>query len=658
MDLIQHREVNDLFFLVYNGTKIVVEVLKGGERLMCNVTIGDVLLGKYDLLSASSIKKAHKIFASKFVTHKEKFKDSTEFIDLFLRVTEKLRKKDFKKEKDLVVHELTPDARSFLMSPNLIDDMDDIERRTTKDPLIDAEEDLLVFNLVIISCKTQKPITYEHTGASSSGKTFPAEHAVKGFPDTMMLDPAGVSGKAMKYDYDYQDEETGAFVNKTGEKCIYFREKEDSIGAVRFFKQMMSHDKDQLTYKVTGKDTISGGSQTITYMLDGIASFILLSVGQMDDEEMNSRTMKGSPKVSKGKTKRVIEETFKSDAILEVWKPPQELEVMHDAMFNLKKCHTVNIFGPILGKIFPKDDMRRARDMNRLRGLIQACTVLHQYQRGYKIVDAEPIYYSSFEDNLIALILMDNMLESTVLGVSVITLKLYDIMKNMQDKDIPLTFNNIHEHAEADGIRMTMTDLKESHIQILENHRLIRRKQQATKTKPRSYAINKTYDDISKVPKLTPLFIAEVQKRKTQLIKKYEKSFESVVLPQIKQPINTPRVGGDKLTNVIKYLFGLNYFHNTTKDNVLWKIADESLKESLWSSEHVFKQDVIDISEQKDIMKHKRQAIKSIKNGKSAIAWRETITDIDEELHKQHLEQEEKEREEFELGMVKDDGTE
>lgn len=650
MDLIQNREVKDLFHLMHNGTKIVVEVLKGGDRLMCNISIADLPLGKYDLLSAVSIKKAYNLFTSRYGNHKDKFEDVSDFLDLFLRISEKLRNKDFKQEIEVAKHTLTPEAKAFLMAPNLIDKMDNIQRHTTEDPLIDTEDDLLVFNLVIISCKTQKPITYEHTGSASSGKTFPAEHAIRGFPEDMILDPAGVTGTAMKYDYDYQDEESGFFVNNTGEKCIYFREKEDSIDAVKFFKPMMSHDKEKLVYKVTGRDTISGGSQVITYMLDGISSFILLSVKHMDDEEMSSRTMKGSPTVSKDKTHKIIKRTFESDANREIWKPPQELEVMHDAMYNLRKCHTVNIFGPILGKIFPKDEMRRARDMNRLRGLIQACTVLHQYQRCHEIIDSQPVYYSTFEDNLISLILMDRLLESTVLGIPVVTLKLYDIMKSMQTREIPLTFNNIHEHAEANGFRMTMNELKDNHIQTLENHRLIRRKTQATKTKPRSYAINKTYDDISKVPKLTPLFIAEVQKTKTSLLKKYEKVFSNMILPPVKQPINTPKVG-EKLTNVIKYLFGLNYFHTTTKNNVLWKIANESLRESLYSNEHVFKQEIIDISEQKDIIKHKRQAIKNITSGKSAKQYREIITNLDEELHREHLEEERKARELFEQGV-------
>lgn len=654
MQLVQHPEVTNLFSAKYNAVKVVIEVLKDDKKLLCDISISEVHIGQCDISSPVSIGKSYKEFCKKFGNHKDKFSDLSEFNDLFLRIAEKLHNNDYIRESEKIKHELTPEAREFLLSPDLIDRMDLIERNSTRDPLIDSEDDLLIFNLVIISCKTERPITYEHTGGASSGKTFPAEHAVRGFPSSLILDPAGVSGKAMKYDYDYQDPETGYFINKTGGKCIYFREKEDSLDAVKFFKPMMSHDKETLEYKVTGRDSESGGSHVITYVLDGIASFILLSVKHMDDEEMSSRTMKGSPTVTREKTRKIIERTFESDANRDIWRPPKDLPMMHNAMYNLTKSNAINIFAPLIGKIFPKDDMRRARDMNRLRGLIQSCTVLHQYQRCYEIIDEKIIYYSSLEDNLVALILMDKLLESTVLGIPVGTLKIYDIMKDMEDRDVPLNFANIHEAAEASTMRMTMTDLKTHHVDILENHRFIKRKVQATKNRARSYAINKVYDDLSKVPKLTPLFIAEIQKTKQQIIKKWAPVFESITIPPIKQPLNTPRVGSDKLTNVIKHLFGFNYFHKSTIDNVLWKVTDESLKESLFSSEHIFKQEVIDISEQKEIIKHKRQAIKDIKSGKSAKEARKVITDADEELHKQHLEEEKQEREKYDNKVSED----
>ncbi|MFA5216934.1 hypothetical protein [Sulfuricurvum sp.] len=656
LKIIQSKEIQSLFTCQYNTNKVVVNLLKGGEALKCHLTVNDVILGKYDLLSATSIQKAYKQFSLSFTQHKEKFKDQNEFVDLMLHVGQKIRDQEFEREQTIIQRQLTKEAKEFLSAPDLIDRMDNIERRTTKDPLIYCEEDLLLFNLVIVSCKTPKPITYEHTGPTSSGKTFPAEHAVNGFPKEMIFDPAGVSAKANKYDYDYQDPETGEFVNKTGEKCIYFREKEDSIEAVKFFKPMMSHDKDRLMYKVTGKNQSTGTMETITYVLDGIASFILLSVKHMEDEEMSSRTMKGSPTISREKTNLVITSTFESDAKRQLWKLPAELPVMHDAMFSLKKHEAINIFGPILGKIFPKDEMRRARDMNRLRGLIQACTVLHQYQRCYEIMEDQQVYYSSLEDNIISLLLLDKLLESTMLGIPATTMKIYELMKDLETRDIPLTLNNIHENSDAIGYHQTMDTLKDVHLDTLENHRLIKIKVKATRSKERSYAINQRFEDITKVPKLTPLFIEELQLCYKKIIEEQKEAFSVMKLPEVSLPKNTiqHKTNDEHIKDVIKHMFGFNYFDASTEGNVLWKICLKEMRDLMFSR-HVLDQPAIDTTEEKEIIERKDKAINEIKTGQSAREWHREITPVDEALYQEYVQQQKEKRKILESGGDDDD---
>jgi hypothetical protein len=625
MDLIQSNDVSELFSVTYSDCKITINVLSGGDKLHCFITINGLPIGKYDLFSTTSLNKGYKYFVTQFKEPEKYFEDGNQFIDVFLHIGNKLKNQDFviqHKEQDKA---MTDEGKQFLTSSDLIDRMDYIQRRTTEDPLVECYEDILRFNLIIISCKTSRPITYEHTGESSSGKTWPANHAVNGYSSEMVPSPAGMTGKAGKYSWDYHDLEKNEYVNKTGEKCIYFREGQDNREAVEFFKQMMSHDDDRLEFDVPMKNAITGVMETAKFVLDGIASFIILSVVPMDKDEMSTRTMKGSPKVTPKKTEKVITRTFKGDTKIHLWKPPRDLPIMQHAMFCLKKYkRTVNIFASILGDIFPKDSMRRARDMNRLRGFISACTALHQLQRSYQIIDDEDVLFSSFEDNLIALILFDNIFEMTMLGMSEHTIKIYEVMKDMNEMDMELTEKNIHERVEAENIHIKFSTLKENHITVLENHRFIEVKNKGRGKKAREYIINKRVEDLSKTPKLTPLFIKGVQDNFVGLIDGMNDHIKNMIKANVSPPVNVMRKKGAG-KDIINQLFGMNYFHTSKKRNVLWKICDPKMRRMLFKNNHVLKGDEIDVQDMTKLMDEKKKAIDEIMSGESADEFKDLL---------------------------------
>lgn len=66
--------------------------------------------------------------------------------------------------------------------------------------------------------------------------------------------------------------------------------------------------------------------------------------------------------------------------------------------------------------------------------------------------------------------------------------KIYDIMKDMESRGVPLNCVNIHEACEASSIRFSMSDLK-THLDKLENSKFIKRVFQANKNRARSYKI-------------------------------------------------------------------------------------------------------------------------------------------------------------------------
>jgi len=649
MKLVQSNEMSRVFKTEHKGLNITLNIRKGGSSIKCFITINDMVVGKYDISSRPALKMAYNAFKDKFEKPDKYFKDEAEFCDLFLRVSDKLMNEDYEREGKQKIRELTNEARDFLKNKYLLDKMDYIERRTTEDPLVACWEDLLVFNLVIVSCKTTKPITLEFTGPAGSGKTYPANHAVNGFPDEMIIAPTGDTKNAAKYDWDHYDNKAGEYINVTRNKCIYFREKQDSIEAVKFFKPMMSHDNERLVYRVPIRDPVSGEYKTNKFIMDGIASFILLSVQHMDDEEMSTRTMKSSPKTSKRKTNNVITKTFESDGLHRVWKRMPELDIMHDAMFNLQRYKTINIFSSILSKIFPKDDMKRSRDMNRLRGLIRSSSVLHQFQRCTEIIDGNDVLYSSLEDNLIALLIMDGMFESTVLGIPSLSLKIYGIMKNMDDNDVELTPNNIHEWCEVENIRQTMRTLKEVHLDTLENHRMIKVKKFGTKGHEREYSINKRYEDITKVSKLTPIFISELQKSYPLILETYSGFFPDLKIPEVDSPDVYPKLCDDDLVTgeVIKHIFGFNYFSDKAEHTVFRKITPKNLYNVLFGGAHIIDEESVVDKDRQQTQKNKEKAKREIKSGASAKEWKHISESDADKAYLKHVEEEEEKIREF-----------
>jgi len=631
MDVIQSKDTQQLFYVVHREKTVSFEILKATkESLKCFIIFDKLQLGKYDLISALSLQKAWSIYKSKHIEYKKFFEGQNEFCDFLMMVGQKIRRSEFIQERQETKRELTTEVRDFLLSHDLIDKMDYIQRRTTRDPLIDCEEDLLLFNLVIMSCKAERPITYEHTGPTSSGKTFPAEHAINAYPHEMVIRPAGATGKAPKYNWDYQDEKTGDFICNKAEKCFYFPEKEDSIDAVTFFKPMMSHDVEVLKFQVPISNPVTGVPKTVWFIMDGIASFILLSVGHMENEEMSTRTMKGSPTIDSKKTERIITETFESDMISEVWKPPKDLDLMKDAMYCLKKVHVVNLFAGILGEIFPKDHMKRCRDMNRLRGFIQSCTVLHQYQRLWKMAGDKQVYYATFEDNLMALILVDKLLETTMLGIPSETMKIYGKIKELSEFGTTISYELVHEHIEGLNMHMTLDTLKKSHMQTLLNHGLIKVKEQGTRSAPRSFKINQKYEDVNKVPKLTPIFINEVQNRYNNIINDNADLFSTVNIPPgVTTPKNTIQMKKRSHQNVVaKHLFGLRYFDEKTIHNILWKLCDDDMKDSLFNGNHILTGDRVDTSKREAIIEKRKIALQELESGGYDDVESDTYIDI------------------------------
>jgi hypothetical protein len=645
----QSLEIGRVFKTEHKGLKITINVRKGGNSLKCFISTDEFILGKYDLTSQHSLKLGYDRFKKNYANSNKYFKGEEEFIDFFLRVGEKLTTEEYEREGKTQTRELTKEALEFLKSPNLVDRMDYLERNTTEDPLVHCHDDLLIFNLVIISCRTTKPITLEFTGPSGSGKTYPANHAVNGFPKEMIIAPTGDTKNASKYDWEYYDQKNREYIVKTGDKCVFFREKQDCIEAVKFFKPMMSHDDSRLIYRVPMKDPVTGEVRTVKYVMDGIASFILLSVKHMDDEEMASRTMKGSPKSSKQKTSDVIDKTFESDGFHRIWTPPKELEVMKDAMFNLQRYPTINIFTKFISKIFPKDDMRRARDMNRLRGLIRSSTVLHQYQRCKENIDGKDVLYSSLEDNIIALLILDRMLESTVLGIPALTLKIYEIMKKMDLEEIDLTPNNIHEHCEISNIHQTMTTLDEVHLRTLENHRFVKLKKYATKSSEKMYSINKRYENITKVPKLTPLFIKEIQKSFRDIMINYEEVLPNIIVPDVVSPKNYPKsLDDDAVTGpALKHLLGFHYFDKDISTNSLKKMTPKNVRNILYNDLHIIEQPELKDLENEEMEENREKAVKEIKSGKSAVEWKMLSEKEADGLYQEYVEEQEEKMRDF-----------
>lgn len=561
-----------------NGTK---------DTLKVNLTINKSSLGKIDLMNNNALRSAYKEFCDKFSNNTEYFKSEIQFKDVMRMIVDKLRNQDFELEGKKIIIELNDNIKSFLGHPTIMNNIDDVIRISSRKGFVREWSNLMIAYLTVLSTKTDNPINLDFTGATSVGKSYIVVRATIAF-DKSFLDVL-IGGSKTSYKYMGKMEDDGKYHVHLEGMSIILLETSESQDLIRFFKAIMSHDTENNEFEmtVTGKNEITGESESRRIVIHGIPSFILLGTVTLDEDEYLSRTLRGAPEISSGKTKESVSIGFQkwSKPIKHVKHP--DLQFLKDSMSYLKKYPTFNIFAPIIDEFFPKDDMTRNRDRDKLIGLIESITILHQLQRK-KYDDFLAV---TLEDNIIGLMLMDKMIDTTFASLPKTTLEIYKIMKQMEEpenggKVIPLEESLILEQIDVRGnvSIKSLVSLKEQ-IKRLLNHHLIEVKVRGHGSQPRSYMIVPK-EDLYRL-KLTPLFIEKVAKKLDKILEDNED-----LLLQCSGD-------GDIMSDIIE----MNYFRPENVNTAIYYITPENLRAQLFDKQHVL--DIVGDENTKEYLRRK-----------------------------------------------------
>ena len=568
-----------------NETDVSFDFLVGTkENLKVNLTINKSSFGSVDLFNNNQLKKVYQDFCEKFGDNKEYFAGEQQFKDFFTRIAEKVRGGDYELEFAHNSIELNDKIIKLFKHPDLMNRIDDIIRKSSKKGFVREWDNLMTAYCTILSCKTNNPINLDLTGESSVGKSHIVVRACIAFNRDFVDVIIGGSKTAYKYRGELGDD--GKYHVDLTNKSIVILESSEASDLIKAFKAIMSHDTEDDVFEipVTDKNEITGQREVINIAFHGIPSFIMLGTTISDEMEHITRTLRAEPEVSSGKTKEAVEIGFSK------WAKPvkhivhPELKTLRDGMSCLKKYSTFNIFASILSDIFPKDEMGRCRDSFKLIGVIEAITILHQFQR-LKYNDFIAV---SLEDNVIGLMLIDKMMDATLAGITQTTLKIYDIMRKMEYPErggevIPLEEPLILERVMIDDtitVR-SMDDLK-SHLKVLLNHHLIETKNKGRGNQAKSYRIIKN-QDVEK-QKLAPLFIERVSSNVNKLIDNYRDTLLKCELPELQLPQKTIISDDD----IIKSIFGMNYFIPENINTPIYFVTPKELRDKLFSKEYIF----------------------------------------------------------------------
>jgi hypothetical protein len=608
-----------LWYLHHNDVKIELKhVSATPTAIKMYITIAGEMLGLYNILAMRSIKDIYNSMTRKLSGWANYFKDIDEFESVFLKIGQNLKDGNYEYEdmkKEIIP---TKDAIDFLKQPDLIDQIDYVIRNTGQDPYCGEYANTLLIFLTMLSKDITSPLNLEVVGPSSLGKTYMVLRVSNVFPPKNVMIIAGATAEALKYEVTETDND-GRNIVDVSDKIMIILEKDESMGFVKKLKPIASHDRYELPYKVPTKNDVTGERRTVEFVIRGWPSIITLTTQNPDDVELLSRVLVASPTASMKKLKEVITAIFDDGVKLPSQKKdPKEHKILMSALSSIRPMHVINPFLPLITKIFPTDSPQRQRDAKKLRSMIEAVTVLHQYQRLLGNDENTPFLVSSFEDNVIGLSLIDLTLESTFTGVPKTTMRVYNVIRDMNDTGINLTVKNIYKRLSYEDVKLVggQNALYENHIKKLIDMGWMEGVGKIGKgSKQTKYTIPPFAEEFARIPKITPLFVEMVQDQET---------LKSILTPHLDiimscEPpdceVNLPRpIDLDFVTdewNLLKYTLSSIYIGKGNKGNVVHRIMNRELGSKLYTHKNpLFVNVEIQAGKEKETLELKKSVAK------------------------------------------------
>lgn len=280
-------------------------------------------------------------------------------------------------------------AEELLRSPHL---MDRLAEAFDAAGIVGEQVNRLSAYLTATSRLLDKPLAVIIQSTSAAGKTTLMEAVLAFFPPEDQVKYSAMTGQSLYY---------------LGEKNLKHKvlaivEEEGAEKASYALKLLQSEG--ELTIASTGKDSTTGRMKTEEYHVEGPVSIFLTTTSIAIDEELLNRCLILTVDESREQTERIhaLQRQSRTLEGLRRKKKRQEvLKALQNVQRLLKPVAVVNPFADQL--TFTADRTRTRRDHEKYLTLIDAVTLLHQYQRPLEEdPEAGPHIKTTLEDIAIA----------------------------------------------------------------------------------------------------------------------------------------------------------------------------------------------------------------------------------------------------------------
>ena len=318
---------------------------------------------------------------------------------------ESIRKALEPKEKAVLLsEEETAEALDFLRDPNLLTRiLEDFETGG----LVGEDTNKLTAYLAAVSRKLDKPLAIIVQSSSAAGKSALME-AVLGFvPEEDREKYSALTGQSLFYFGEGRS---------LRHKILAIVEEEGAEKAGYALKLLQSEG--ELSIASTGKDPQTGRLVTMVYRVEGPVMIFLTTTAIEIDEELLNRCLVLTVDESREQTRRIHELQRRAstlDGIVASRRKPKALKVHRNAQRLLRPLLVHNPYASRLTFLDEKTRMRR--DHVKYLKLIEAITLLFQYQREVKTLTADGEIVEYVEATL-SDVALANRLASEVLGRS------------------------------------------------------------------------------------------------------------------------------------------------------------------------------------------------------------------------------------------------
>jgi DNA primase len=261
-------------------------------------------------------------------------------------------------------------AMELLNAPDLLER---ILRDFEKCGVVGEQTNKLVSYLAAVSRKLESPLAILIQSSSAAGKTWLMESVLAFVPEEERIKYSAMTGQSLFY------------MGETNIKHkILAIVEEEGAERTRYALKLLQSEG-ELSIASTGKDPVTGMLTTKEYRVEGPVMIFSTTTHIDIDEELQNRCIILTVDESREQT-RAIHQKQREQRTLKGLKHSQEktdlLKVHHNAQRLLRPLPVINPYAHQL--TFLDDKTRMRRDHEKYLTLIDAITLLHQYQRPLK----------------------------------------------------------------------------------------------------------------------------------------------------------------------------------------------------------------------------------------------------------------------------------